>query len=486
MSRAPLAALAALAALLRSRRGAAALTTALALPPLIFAMGLAVDLARAQILRNRLGAAIDAAGLAVGSSAGEADALRLRFGSYVLANLGEAQRPAGLAAMEAALARRGVAITFENTGRAIAATATAELRTGMLALLGKRALPVSVRTVIEREVTKLEVALVLDVTGSMAGDKIAALRRAATELIDVLYADPAARSHVRVAIVPYVTAVNIGAGNAASVFGLEDFALTGRSWKGCVMARSDEAEPGPKADPLPAGRKRWPAYFWPRETTHRQCVNYYSPTDPASRWDPNLACPEPVTPLSSDPAALKADIARLRHHNSGGTMTNVGLAWGLRLLSNQGPFAGARPFADREWRKVVVVMTDGENNVNLQHPNCDGNSGDGHGLDYGPYGYPDAHGTLGNAGVQGNSPSRTRDAAIRALNADTRRQCDAIKAAGALLYTITFRQNNAGLQALFRGCASDPQKYFDSPSNEALQRDFRLIAGELANLRIAE
>ena len=36
-----------------------------------------------------------------------------------------------------------------------------------------------------------------------------------------------------------------------------------------------------------------------------------------------------------------------------------------------------------------------------------------------------------------------------------------------------------------RGCASNPSLYFDSPSSEALEDAFEMIAGDLTNLRLS-
>jgi hypothetical protein len=41
-------------------------------------------------------------------------------------------------------------------------------------------------------------------------------------------------------------------------------------------------------------------------------------------------------------------------------------------------------------------------------------------------------------------------------------------------------------QALFQTCASDADKYFNSPSAEDLRTAFRAIAAELSNLRISQ
>jgi hypothetical protein len=37
-----------------------------------------------------------------------------------------------------------------------------------------------------------------------------------------------------------------------------------------------------------------------------------------------------------------------------------------------------------------------------------------------------------------------------------------------------------------RNCATDAEKYFDSPSNAELTANFKIIAGELSELRISK
>ncbi|TGS86818.1 VWA domain-containing protein, partial [bacterium M00.F.Ca.ET.177.01.1.1] len=62
-------------------------------------------------------------------------------------------------------------------------------------------------------------AMMLDVTGSMAGQKIKDLRAAASNAVDsFLTGQNAANPRVRVAIVPYANSVNAGPLAASTVF----------------------------------------------------------------------------------------------------------------------------------------------------------------------------------------------------------------------------------------------------------------------------
>ena len=64
--------------------------------------------------------------------------------------------------------------------------------------------------------------------------------------------------------------------------------------------------------------------------------------------------------------------------------------------------------------------------------------------------------------------------------------CENIKAEGITIYTIVFQLNNLTIQDMFRNCASDPEKFFNSQDNQQLNEAFRSIGAELRNLRIAE
>ena len=63
--------------------------------------------------------------------------------------------------------------------------------------------------------------------------------------------------------------------------------------------------------------------------------------------------------------------------------------------------------------------------------------------------------------------------------------CTNMKQVGIIIYTITLALNDTGTQNLYRACATDPSKYFNSPSSAELQGAFRAIGAELSNLRIA-
>ena len=54
------------------------------------------------------------------------------------------------------------------------------------------------------------------------------------------------------------------------------------------------------------------------------------------------------------------------------------------------------------------------------------------------------------------------------------------------LYTITFDVSDTDVQTMMETCATDSDKYFDSPSEDDLETTFRIIGAELKALHISQ
>ncbi len=175
--------------------------------------------------------------------------------------------------------------------------------------------------------------MMLDVSGSMAGSKIADLKLAARDLIDIML--PQDKPHEnKVAIAPFSTAVNAG-GLAGRVSDGTD--SRGRSYPGrhttCV--------------------------------TERPGANAFNDAPPsATRLRRRSAsCPDAaVQPLTNDIETLENVIDDL--DADGYTAGHLGIAWAYYLLSpNWAPmFPGDGDpvaYTDEGVRKVAILMTDG-------------------------------------------------------------------------------------------------------------------------------
>lgn len=95
--------------------------------------------------------------------------------------------------------------------------------------------PITVGTDVVRNSKNLEVALVLDLTGSMSGTDVGSLKTAANDLIDLVVKDPAEQTpyYSRVALVPWAAAVNVGSSVVDQVRGpvAGTRNITGLTWK---------------------------------------------------------------------------------------------------------------------------------------------------------------------------------------------------------------------------------------------------------------
>ena len=92
-------------------------------------------------------------------------------------------------------------------------------------------LPVGVHSEVNRSTKDIEVSLVLDVTGSMGGNRLRDLKSAATSLVDLVVQDQQNINRTRMALVPYSMGVNPGSYDEA-VRGtpIGSTPITGASW----------------------------------------------------------------------------------------------------------------------------------------------------------------------------------------------------------------------------------------------------------------
>jgi hypothetical protein len=128
--------------------------------------------------------------------------------------------------------------------------------------------------------------------------------------------------------------------------------------------------------------------------------------------------------------------------------------------------------------KVAIVLTDGEN-VYYDWPG---------GLPGSPKSgtYPDTDYSAYGRLSEGRLGTTNSGAAVAEINKRMARLCTNMKNEDIVIYAITFQLNNKPTQDLFRACATDPSKYYNSPSNAELREAFVAIGNELTNLRLAE
>ncbi len=464
-----------------------AMLLAMATVPLIGFLGLATDTARAYLVREQLSQALDASALA-GAKVIFAEERDDDIRAFFAANYPPALMGSTVT---------GPTISISDDDRFLTLEASAEVPTTFVRVLGIESIDVSARAVVERELRGMELVLVMDNTGSMrSGGRIGAMRDAARDLIAILYGDDQELEDFFVGVVPYTAMVNIGPGRSGWLDAFDAGAYAPTTWKGCVEARAD---PHDQSD-APPGDQPFTAAFWP--STHGLYLDAGGQLIGDNDWDaatidernqaqneglgPNLGCGPPILPLVAARATVEAAIDAMEPWHRGGTMANLGLAWGWRVLSPRwrGLWGGDTPAAlpldydNPLMDKVIVLLTDGENQWYDWPDGLPGRPDNGS--------FPDADYTAYGRLSESRLGTSSTGSATHVINMRMSALCTAMKAEGVIIYTITFRVNDSSTQALYRSCATGPEYYFNSPSNAELADSFRQIGAQLSNLRIAE
>ena len=193
----------------RQRRGNVAVTFALALIPILAFVGAAIDYSRANALKADLQAALDSTALMVSKNAAgqSASALQTSAQSYFTALFTNAQ----------ASNLQFNASYSSSSGSSVTVSASADMPTTFMSVLGFKKITVSGSAVSKWGSTRLRVALVLDNTGSMADSgKMAALQTATNNLLTQLQNAAVNNGDVYVSIIPFAKDVNVGASNYTS------------------------------------------------------------------------------------------------------------------------------------------------------------------------------------------------------------------------------------------------------------------------------
>lgn len=274
---------------------------------------------------------------------------------------------------------------------------------------------------------KIELAMALDITGSMsevpAGDtrsKIDSLRISATSLANTLYARAVNDTSVRIALAPYSAGVNADSYASQVTNGL----IT----SGCVVER-----PGANntTDAIAYG------------------IDALVP-------EPSGTCPgATIVPLTG--VSKSNDItSEISSFSAGGsTAGHIGTAWAWYMVSPNwaSVFTGKNapePFSI-DVIKSVVIMTDGLFNTSY----------------------------LG--GYAANSQP-----AIDESYAQYLALCAGMKAQGINVYTVLFGLADPVAEAKMMTCASAPGNYYTAANGSQLDVAFQQIADKLNNLRITK
>ncbi len=444
----------------------------------------------------------------------------------------------------------GVQVDQALNSRIVKAEATVRSNNYFMSMMEQPYLQALNASLAEQRISNIEIMMVLDVSGSMAGAKITNLRAAARDFVDTVKAkDDLAR--VSIGMIPYNAQVNLGPvlrtkynlTHNHGVSTVNCVELPASVYSSLALSRS-------LAMPLMA-----PADVVNSTTTSSSYVDPNgSQARPgntaASNWcDPNAR--SYITMPTTTAATVKTAISAL--NADGNTSIMLGMRWATALLdpsarSIYSEYMAAnlmpttmvgRPqdYDDAEVMKVIILMTDGQHVAHVRVPDAyktgtspiylsnDGrfsifHDRSGTTSDYwvphtGAWQSTPFGGTSGSTRLDWSEvwkrervswvawqlygrpngttaynnflkATRVTYASATTMDSWLSQNCAAARAAGVLIYGIAFEAPASGANAI-RDCASKPAStYFFDANGLEIHTAFQLIASNLSQLRLTQ
>jgi Mg-chelatase subunit ChlD len=439
--------------------GSVSIIATLSLIGLMGMAGLAIDYGRMTSTRQELQTLADAALIAAATSARSSQDPQTAAENSLAANWAVKRRESTASIVISALPN--------NELEGVAST---QLPMTFSRVLGWNRVDISVKASVVFGQSLVEMALVLDTTGSMTGQPLSDLQAATKTLLDNAYAPPGATDKVKVAVVPFAQYVNVGVSNR------------NKPWMSVPANSSTTSNVCSTTSPIigtsNCTTKTATGYNdgVPYTYTYQDCTYTYGspvttcgPQTSATTWngcagsrthpldiDAKVASGQPVPGvmntwcgtemlrLTKDRSTIDSTISSFTA--GGETYIPAGLLWGWRAISPDAPFADGTAYTGAgAAKKAMVLMTDG---ANTKSPN-----------------YPDHEGSDANKANQ--------------LMAET---CAAIKAQKITLFTVAFNVTDQAAKDRLSACASSPSQFFDAPSASQLTASFQKIGQTLAAL----
>lgn len=303
---------------------------------IISLLGVAIDFQRSVSAEHNIQAALDASSLAAAKSFQNA-----KMKDAEIKKLAQNIFAADITLANANLKCPDPSINIDKTNGLVTASVTCKLPTTFAGLFSMSEMKISQSSTSAVSITSLDLAMMLDVSGSMSGQKLEDLKTAAKDAVDILIT-PYSGDRVRIAFNTYSTAINVG-DYAEKVKGDnydKDSAL-----KNCVTERTGTAK---FDDDAPA-------------------FNKYMEEEPKSVGNKAMSCPSSsIAPLTSKASDLKTEIGKLKA--GGWTAGHLGVAWAWYLISPEWdkiwPAASEPlPYGKKDTIKAVILMTDGAFNT---------------------------------------------------------------------------------------------------------------------------
>lgn len=436
------------ASYLKDKKGTVAPLFGLMVIPMLAITGAAIDIGQAITAEKNMQNALDAATVAVcGGGTGQQtteEILRAFMEAELSGSKLSLAPPVDPTAPPVAAGNNQIELTdtaFNAADGSLNPKVKTAVPTSILKLLGINEIAINAESTVKCGAKRLELSVVLDVTGSMGGwvsgkKKIDSMKEAASDLLNIFDKNMASGA-TKIGMVPFSESVRLPSSMLSTVreYPSRDYRFKdrGNDWRtyeltDCVTERNgnhrftDDA-PGP-------GR-----YINPMYSSNGNC----KPS-------------QTLIPMTTNRAQLQTVIDGLEA--SGGTAGHLGTAWGWYMLSPKWQSVwpeGAQPeeFNDDELIKATIIMTDGDYNTEYCHG-------------------------VNDTTINCNSPNGTSKAQAEEL-------CSRMKETGVVVYTIGFGISQGSSQeTLLKGCATDDTKWFFPYNGDQLRSAFQTIGKQLS------
>jgi Flp pilus assembly protein TadG len=508
----------------------------LTLMPMVVVGGAAIDYSRASGARSAMQSALDSG---VVAAATQSNGLTVTQLSQTVATFFDSNKGSH------PIKNLQITVTTPDA-QTVAATATACIDHVFKGVLGSAETCFAADAEAKRGKNHLEVALVLDNTGSMtANDRIVHLRNAAKLLVDRLEAasKTSTTRTVKVSLVPFVTAVNIkgeGFNNAWMDTNAENplhganfdpptgspvgtrvnhFTLFNNfkaTWKGCVEARPapynlDDTPPTPGN-----GSTLFVPYFAPDDPgtaaaagNSGSAYNNSYLNEPSSGTETQKLRSTGKYLFPNEAARPVAIVENAPNLSSSENRTNgPNRACPTPILPLSGDFNKVRTniAAMRHWNgsgtNVSEGLAWGWRVLSPDPPYTEGRSfndpsvqkvvvllTDGENVVYGAnFGGSLTRSDYGSYGFMTGGRFGSQDQTTAARNVDgwTQSLCTSLKSRGVLIYALTLEADTVANRSLYGQCASRPDTYMTSNSASQLSTVFNNIAEQLIALKLTK
>lgn len=443
---------------LRHQRGNFGMIAAIIAPVLLLAVGYGVNSAQVALTRSNLLAALDAA---VTSTARD-----LTTGTIT-----EKDAPKVVEAFLIANGLRGFAeegrltldsLAIDRLEGTVTAQASVELDVAFALFGAANRQKVTAGSAAIYSAKKVEVAMMLDLTGSMkksgSTDKLGDLQRAARSAVTTLLGkqDPD-KPRVRIALIPYANSVNVGSLAPQSVYVEQKVGDRGK-----VVSNVDPKNVTTNNRPDNCATERVGARSFEDVGPEVQMVNRdFFLTDFSNGnagHGKSVVCPSAtLVPLTADRTKLNNTINAFVA--DGGTGGHMGIQWAWYMLSDKwknvvGAAAAPGPYKEQDIAKYAILMTDGEFNLGF-------------------LGATTAKGAYGTAAANRSIPH-------------AKRLCEEMRKAGIEIFTVGFYLPNAAARDVMSSCASSPRYFFDTANGNELNAAFVAIARNIEKLALTK